>query len=169
MGELKRVGELEIDEDLEYDRGTWRVQRAGWLLMLLLVIGALSGLFGGGGPLTPARVSTSKLRLDYERFARHASLTSLHLEIEPAAFTGHEARVWIDREFLAGHELQFISPEPAGVSTAGDTLWFTFAVRDASRPTRVKFDLLPNRMWLRRGRAGTPTGPALEFSQLVYP
>src|SRR5688500_11374240 len=69
VSEPKRVGAIEVDQDLDHVRSLWRVQRVGWVIMLLLVIGGLLGLFGKG-PLAEHQVQTNGLTLDYDRFAR---------------------------------------------------------------------------------------------------
>lgn len=168
MDGLKRVGDLEIDQDLDHLRTTWRAQRIGWGVMLLLVIGALAGLLGHG-PLAAASVVTEDVRLDYKRFVRHGAVTALRFEVAPGAFTGNEARLWLDREFVEGYEIRSVTPEPDRVSVGGDSLWFTFAVSDPSRPVRINFALQPNAMWLRTGRVGTQSGAPLHFSQFIYP
>jgi len=44
----REAGDLEVAENLAFQRRAWKVQRAGWVAMALLVGAALAGLFGGG-------------------------------------------------------------------------------------------------------------------------
>ena len=165
MAQLNQVGDLEIDQDLSHARSTWRFQRVGWVVMLLIVLAALAGLFGDG-PLAKARVSVPGLQLDFERFARHAATTQLRVQVHP---TQSEARLWISRSFIEGHEIQGITPEPDQMTTAGDSLWLTFPVAQPSREMTITFDLQPIAMWGRQGSIGLEAGPSLEFTQFIYP
>ena len=165
MSDLAEVGDLQVDQDLAHARSTWRFQRFGWGLMALIALAALAGLFGDG-PLAKAQASSPGLQLDYDRFARHGAATELRLQLHP---TQAEARVWVERSFIEGHEIHGITPEPDRMTTAGDSLWLTFTVATPSRPMTILFDLQPIAMWQRHGSIGTEAGPSLEFTQFVYP
>jgi hypothetical protein len=47
VAELKRVSDLEVNEELEFQRRDWMAQRVGWTVMALVVVVALLGLLGG--------------------------------------------------------------------------------------------------------------------------
>jgi hypothetical protein len=68
---LQRHGDLEIPEDLPFQRREWVAERVAWAVMALLIAGALLGFFGTG-PLsrTTAGDEAGPLWLEYERFAR---------------------------------------------------------------------------------------------------
>ena len=67
---IVRIGDLEVDEDLPFQRRAWVAQRIGWVLMALFVLAAAVGLLGAG-PLSHARIDVPGLMtLEYERFAR---------------------------------------------------------------------------------------------------
>jgi hypothetical protein len=44
----ERVGDLEVNQDLDFQRHVWWFQRIGLVGMALVVVAALLGLFGGG-------------------------------------------------------------------------------------------------------------------------
>ena len=48
MSKAERAGDLEIVEDLSFQRREWRVQRGGWVVMAVLILLALLGLTGRG-------------------------------------------------------------------------------------------------------------------------
>lgn len=54
-GEVHRVGDLEIEEDLDHQRRCWKLERASWAVMALVLLAAMAGLFGSG-PLSWATV-----------------------------------------------------------------------------------------------------------------
>jgi len=165
MGDLAEVGDLQVDQDLDHARSNWRFQRFGWGLMVLTAIAALSGLFVDG-PLAEAQASSPGLQLDYDRFARHGAATKLRLQLHP---TQSEARVWVERRFIEGHDIQTITPEPDRMVASGDSLWLVFGVATPSQPLTITFDLQPIAMGQRHGSIGTEAGPSVEFTQFIYP
>ena len=65
-----RVDGLQLEEDASFRRRAWAVQRAGWALMALLLLGAILGLLGSG-PLSTATADVPGLmRIEYQRFAQ---------------------------------------------------------------------------------------------------
>jgi hypothetical protein len=45
---VPRVGDLEVDQNLEFEKVFWRAQRIGWGVVALVVLAALLGVFGNG-------------------------------------------------------------------------------------------------------------------------
>lgn len=168
MGEPHRVGLIEVDQDLDHARSLWRVQRVGWAVILLIVIGATLGLFGHG-PLADGQARAEGLTLEYERFARHGAASSLRAEIQPQALRGDTLTLWMTRNYLERAELESILPEPERVVTRGDLVVFTFMIAERSRPTRITFNLRPDEYWSARARAGIDGGGSVVFRQFIYP
>jgi hypothetical protein len=107
--------------------------------------------------------------VEYERIARHGAPAPLTIHLSPAAASAGLARIWIDRRFLDGFDVERILPEPRDVSADGERLVFTFAVGPAASITAIRFDLQANALWLREGAIGSIDGPSVRFSQLVLP
>ncbi len=168
MGEPHPVGLIEVDQDLDHARSLWRVQRVGWMVMFLIVIGAALGLFGHG-PLADGEVRAQGLTLDYDRFARHGATSSLAAEIEPQALRGDTLTLWMTRNYLEGAELESVMPEPVRVVTRDDLVVFTFMTAERSRPTRITFNLRPSEYWSEHGSAGVDGGGSVSFRQFIYP
>ena len=68
---MRRVGDLEVSQDLDHEKKFWLVQRIGWALLFLLWLAGVAGLFGSG-PLSGSTASAPDLRLEYDRFVRGA-------------------------------------------------------------------------------------------------
>ena len=170
MGEPRRVGDLEIDQNLDFQRREWRVQRAGWWTIWLVLVLALGGVFGRG-PLARATLGGigNPLRAEYDRFARHGGESDLRLHVAPAAVTDGVARVWLDREWVEGMDVLDIEPRPERVTVAGDQLRYDFRVGSTSQPSVIRFALQPDAMLRRELRAGLVDGPTLAGTQFVYP
>jgi hypothetical protein len=165
-----RVGDLEIDQDLDFQRRSWSVQRAGWLAIAAAILAGLLGLFGTG-PLsrTFAVDPQSPLWLEYERFGRQMSAATLRLHLGPGASGGGRARVWLDEAYLDAVQIQRITPRPEREETGPGRTYFVFATTASDRPTVVTFHLQPARFGALTGQVGLDDGPPLRFHQWIYP
>jgi hypothetical protein len=170
MSSIQRVGDLEIGQDLEFQRRAWVVQRIGWGVMALLVLAALIGLFGPG-LISSAAIGEQgqPLRVEYNRFVRNQSPTSLTIQIGPGAAREGEARIWLDRTYLESVLVQQITPEPDRVEAGPDRLIYVFTAAQPDQPTAVQFHLQPQQGGLLQGRVGLVDGQPLSFGQFVYP
>jgi hypothetical protein len=167
---IRRVRDLEIDQDLAFERRSQRVERIGtWIMVGILVAAALGVL--GSGPLSHASVRAGEASLDYQRFSRYQSSETLTLHVPPAATPTPEVRVWVDRAYLEGSRLESVLPLPVRVEGAADRLVFVLAVAEPGRPLTVRFALQPERLGPVRGAIGVEGagGPALTFRQVVFP
>jgi hypothetical protein len=166
---VKRVGDLEINEDLGFQRRMWAFQRVGWAVLVLVVMAALFGLLGPGLLSISATVGSEGVALsveEYEQVLRYRKPTTLRLGMGAGA---GEARVWLDRKYLEGFQVQKVTPEPDSVEAGPDRLTYVFDVAELSEPTSVTFDLQPQKTGLLKGRVGLDDGEQLSFSQFVYP
>jgi hypothetical protein len=62
---LGRVNDLEVEQDLDFQQRMWAFERAGWIVMLLVISAALAGFFHHGN--CPSRPWTRKTRTDQIR------------------------------------------------------------------------------------------------------
>lgn len=170
MPQPKRVGSLEIAQDIDFQRKEWRAQRIGWVVMALLVVAALAGLMGNGVlARTTSGAPTDPIRLEYARFDRMQSPSSLQLEIAGEAVAGEQVELLVGREYLQSVQIEKVVPEPEEVRGAADDLVYVFAVDEPGQPLTISFDLRHTGFGAKSGRVGIPGGPAVEFGQLVYP
>lgn len=170
MADLPRVGDLEIDQDLEHEERAWKFRRIGWILMALIVFAGLAGLLGSG-PLSHASAGgpESPLRVEYPRFARFTAPAYLEIHLSPSAAAGREARVWIDRDYLQDMQIEDVVPEPERVESAGDRLVFVMPLAEPGRSTAIELHLQAQRIGSLEGRVGVEGGSSLQFQQLIYP
>ena len=170
MGGMQRIGDLELSQDLDFQRRSWRVQRIGQGLMLLVVLAALLGLLGGG-PLSRATAGAANapLQVDYGRFVRHGGPTQMDIRLQPGAAHGGSARVWLDRAYVDGIEIERIEPEPTCVEAGHDRISYVFTMNPPDQPATVTFSIMPDQMGLRTVRVGLDGGNTLTFRQMVYP
>jgi hypothetical protein len=170
MSKVPRVGDLQIDQDLDFQRREWTAQRIGWAAMGLVALAGLAGVFGHG-PVAraEARNADGSLRLQYERFARKRAEGTLQLRLGSGVAVADTVRVWIDRPTIEALGIQQITPEPAGVDAGADQYVYSFTVADGAAPATILFDIEPDEPGWHRGRIGVAGREALSFGQFVYP
>lgn len=171
MAKPQKVGSIEISEDMPFQERSWRVQRFGWAIMVLITLAALAGVFGGG-PLAYASVGTtaSGLNVQYEKFTRLRAESELAARISPdAAGADSTVRLWIDRLWLDGFEVKSITPEPEKTELISDQVVYTFRLTPGSAPGQVRLSLEGRTLGISQGRVGLDGGPTYKFTQVIYP
>jgi hypothetical protein len=168
MTATEPVGDLERDRDLRFQRREWAVQRAGWLVMLAIVLAALSGLFGNG-PLSTATAEVAPLQLQYTRFERRHAPTELKVSVASSAVSQDQVEVWVSSDYLDRIEITSIVPEPEEVSETDDRVIYRFNIDEQTPAPRILIALEHDDPGLTTGRIGIVDGPELAFWQLVYP
>jgi hypothetical protein len=142
-----------------------------WALLTLLLLAALSGLFGSGY-LSHARAGDTgaPLWLEYPRFAHtYAAVDTLVFHVAPQAANNGTVRLWLARDYLERVEVRRIEPEPDAVEAAGDHYTYVFRASDLRAPTSIIFHVEPDSFGPVRGSAGLEGGAAFDFTQFVYP
>ena len=170
MSDIHRVGDLEISQDLNFQRRSWVVQRVAWVMLALLILAALLGLFGSG-PLSRAMAGRQDgpLRAEYHRFWRFKSPMSLRLHIGPQAARSGQARVWLSRSYLEAMSVQHVTPQPQRVEVGPDRLTYVFTLSQPERPTAVTFNIEPEMPGSVPGQAGLENGAVVSFRHFIYP
>ncbi|MCK9519893.1 MAG: hypothetical protein M0R74_12850 [Dehalococcoidia bacterium] len=94
---------LEIDEDFDFQRRSWVVQRVLWTAGAVVLLAALLGFFGRG-VLSSTESSTTEddVVVSYQRFARLQTPTQIEVTVRVG---GDKVEVWIARNYRRG-ELQ---------------------------------------------------------------
>lgn len=166
-----RTGELEVDEDLAFQRREWVAQRIVWGLMALFVLAAAVGLLGSG-PLSHARIDVPALMaVEYERFARFETSETLAVRLEPAATADETVRLSLNRDFLDSAKIETVLPPPARVEAMAGRLVYVFAVAERRVPLTVTFTFDPQKVGVHEGTVALESGETrrVTFRQLVYP
>jgi hypothetical protein len=163
------TGSPAVGEDITFQQREWTVQRLAWIVMTILVVAALLGLAGGGGPAMSAteRTADGALQLHYARVERLQASTQLELDL--ATGSRDQLTVWIGSEFLSGTEIESIRPEPLETRSGADRQIFVFAVADGAGEIQVSFQYRHQDFGLLSGQAGILDGQELAFRQFVVP
>jgi hypothetical protein len=166
---------LEVDEDLPFQRTMWRIERVGWGLFAVIVLGAVAGLFGEG-PMSQATLQTSDpakpghtVRLEYERFLRSHSDSRLDLSLPspPDARDAALLSVWFSGEYLSAVDMGRISPGPVYEELDAGGVRYYFRLHDG--PQQLIFRFRPQRAGSLSGSLRVNDGPATDFHQTIYP
>lgn len=158
-----RPADIDLDNDPAFQRMFWQVERIGWTLMGLAVLGALLGFFGDG-PLSTKTVEAEQLTVETQRFLRLESPFDLRAEIVPQEDV---TAVWLDQVLLKHVRLENVVPEPVQTLTASGRVLYVFPASDDA--LRVTFRLVPQRAGALRGAIGLSPGPSVPLSSFVYP
>ncbi|MBL0968407.1 MAG: hypothetical protein IBJ02_04785 [Brevundimonas sp.] len=73
--------DLELGEDTGFQRRFWRIQRIAWAGFALVIVAALLGLTGAGGPLSRSVVRTPDGLIDSPRISRWSAAEELRFEL----------------------------------------------------------------------------------------
>lgn len=168
--DLKRIGDIDINQDLDFQRKCWTVQRIGWIVMALLVLTALLGVFGHG-PFSHTFVQDPSIPLavEYERFGRYQSPLALHLHLGPGASGDGQIRLWLSQDFLRAVQIQNFMPKPDGaeISPTGTIYLFRLAQPGQGGDVIVHFEA--QTIGALSGKIGLSDARSIAFTQWIYP
>jgi hypothetical protein len=170
MAKKSHSGDLELDQDLDFERRSWTVERIAWIIMTLVGLAALAGLLGPG-PLSKTTIGEQggPLRLEYSRFGRFKAPLTLRVHVGPNAGQQGSMRVWLSREYIEGVQIEQVSPQPGQVEAGPEQLTYVFPRSEPQRSTAITFALKTGQIGRQRGCVGLTNGPTLCFRQFIYP
>jgi hypothetical protein len=163
-------GDLEISEDLEFQRRSWAWEHAGQWVVAAFVVAAMCGLFGGG-PVS--RTTTTGegglLQVEYPRFVRNQSDYQLKIQVESAAVREGKIHLWIDTALADALHIEAVSPEPETVDLGDERMLYQFRVGAAERLAPIVLRAKGDAMGLERGRIGLLEGEAVLLQSFFFP
>ena len=167
---LRRIGSLEINQDLELERRFTIIQRIGWIAIALGVFAGLLGLLGPG-PLNDriAGRQGSALWVEYPRFGRFQAPVRLRVYVHQAARATQTVDVWLNRDYLQDLQLKQMVPEPIRTALGPDRVIFSFALSEGTQDASFDFTFEPEEIGSFHGIVGIEGGPQVELNQFIYP
>ncbi len=161
--------DLGFQQDLAFQFRCWRLQRVGWVLLTLVLCGALIGLFGHG-MLADATIhdASGRVRVDYERFLRYDRLTRITLSISGLPRTSDTIRVQFHDRYLQDVTLQNIVPTPAKTTRIADGIALEFFV-NSDDPAILQFSASFQTIGPVTGLIRIGDHEWVRFTQYVYP
>lgn len=157
---------LQIDEDLAFQRRSWRWQRAGWLGFVALIVAGLLGVFGAG-PLSRAESSGAGLRIEYDRFARTQAPTSLVIHIDGGAARAGAVRLVLGGDYIHAAQIQSTTLPVLGITGGGIVLGAD--LMDSAERLIVAVHLTFLRPGAMKAQIGLLGQRAADLTFLVYP
>jgi hypothetical protein len=111
---ITRIGDLDINQDLDVQARMWKIQRIGWVVMGLILLAALIGLFGSG-PISRATEGeeNSGFMVQFERFGRSRGPSELRFLVRPDR--DGRLSVWISDAYLSRLTVHQMVPWPDGM------------------------------------------------------
>jgi hypothetical protein len=168
---VKNSDSLEIDQDLAFQRRSWKVQRIVWVLMFLLIVAALLGLLGGSGAFSTTTVGheSGPFRIQYQRFGRFETSSLLRVILTEGNSAEGQVEITVNQEYLDSFEISQVTPPPEIVMAGQQYLTYLFRLRDSQARGALVFCLKPNRIGLLHGEIGLDQFQRIQFTQLIYP
>jgi hypothetical protein len=156
-----------IEEDMQFQRRSWLVERIGWSLLAMLLAAGLTGIFFHG-PLsrTTARDASESVAVEYERFAHKTALT--HFIIRVSAPLPDHVLVRLGPSFANMHDIESVEPRPIRSSGGSYGLELLFA-RSAAGDIAAYIAARPKRFGLMSLHVEVEGRGALNIPQFVYP
>jgi hypothetical protein len=134
--------EIEVGENLDFQRKWWRFENVVWILFTLIIVLDLAGLFGRG-PIAKAerRSADGTIDVKYERIERTDSPSILSIEFGPSAIQDGKIHLYVSESLVRGLGTQRVVPAPVETQIGNGGLTYTFP---ASRvPASVDLALEP--------------------------
>ena len=161
---------IQVDEDMVWQRRTWVVQRLGWCAMGVLVLTALTGVFGYGSlSWQQASDPAGLVRVEYERFQRQGSEFSLRVDIATQATTEDAVPLRVSGTFLDAVEVKGIVPEPREARSHGGDVEYIFPMAQSGQPATIRFALKLRKVGCHSAEIGLGGREPARFTQFVYP
>ena len=166
---MKRIGDIELDQDIAFQRKQWRFERVGWGLVALLIVLAAAGLFGTG-PLSSATAGSDAegLTVEYQRFVRRQGQVELVIGIDARHASNGQVELRIAGDYLASVRVQEVSPQPVEVRADGANQVYVFAVAEGAASIEVTIGGAPQEIGRFAGEVGAGD-VSVSFSQFSYP
>ena len=171
MASQQGASDLLGEQDLDFQRREWAIQRAAWLVFLAIVLAAVLRLFGSDGLVSDAAAGEKDgpLFVEYQRFERYHAPTELTVQIGPGVAREGAVRLWLDSGYAQSPEIDSVLPEPEAVEVGSERVTYVFQVSTPDEPTTIALQVRHSQFARQRGRLGIEGGPELSFTQFDYP
>jgi hypothetical protein len=160
--------EVELGEDLSFQRRWWRFERGAWSVIVLLLLCDVAGLFGRG-PLANATRSSAdgSLMVRYERIERARTPSLIKLELGPEALQSGVAQLFVSNSMVGDLGAERVIPQPERTTIGHNGLIYSFPAQ--STPASVMIELRPRHIGVSRVDVGVPGHDSVHMSVFVFP
>lgn len=155
-----------ISDDIDFQRKSWRFERIGWFVLIIIMLLTLLGLFSKG-PLSTRHISSVEgaLHVEYQRFQRHGAHSRLIITAQVAPSS--TAYVQFSPQLLKAFTLEEIHPAPQNSSTQQGGLLLESRA-DPQGAVTLYLSLRPEGLGNFQ-QSVRLNGQTVRFSQFIYP
>lgn len=126
-----------VDELYEFEQKEIKVRKFIWILLVLLWVSGSVGLFGKGW-LSGTKIEGNGYELEYERFLRDETSTSIIIFLEESSADTIE--ISFGKKYVKKIRFQEITPKPANIEASENRVIYSFP---ASENTMIIYHLIP--------------------------
>jgi hypothetical protein len=160
--------EIEVGEDLEFQRKWWRFENVAWILFSLIIVLDLAGLFGRG-PIAKAelRAGDGTIDVNYERIGRTESPSIITIDFGPSAIHDGKIKLYISESLVKGLGTQRIVPAPTETTVGEGGLTYTFPA--SKPPAAIDLALQPSGPGIYHFTIGVENAKPIQAKVFVVP
>ncbi len=156
--------EITIDEHLNAQKTGFKLQTAGLIAILAIVLLAALGFFGDG-VLSSRTIQTNQLSVAYQGFYRYDARTSVDLLINES--DDSMLTVSIPAKYLAEFRLESVVPRPNETKSRNGMVHFVFSATSGSR---VVFYISPEKEAIGLSESlWHVNGKPVRIKQFIFP
>jgi hypothetical protein len=130
---------LQLEEPREFQKRFWIAERIAWIIFALIIMLALLGFTGAGGPFSRTSVEIAGASLDYPRVSRWQTSDELRVTLPPG---NEERRLTFAPAFYESFQVEGIEPQPESQISTAKGIEMTFAA-DADAPALIVIYVRP--------------------------
>ena len=155
---------LDIDEDLNFQKREWALQRVGIAALFLCVAAALLGLTGMGGPLSHGEAGerNGPVFVEFDRVVRRGARSTIRLHLRG---TPGEVRVFVSAAYVEHVRIESVTPTPELASV--EPARHVYVIRLASNDAIVTMHVAHDSYGRLEAEVGVADGPSVRFTQLA--
>lgn len=169
MTKLKKIGKLQLEQDLAFQHKFWRIERTAWGVFLLLLVLVALGFAGGTGPFNQAKASNDQIQVRYQPFVRQSANTDIYILIRDVRTD--TAQLFLQRDFIDKYQIESITPQPSDEKSSTQFIVYEFGVAESTDDVKVSFLLksAPRVIGNIDGGIGLAEDDLIKIDQWVYP
>lgn len=159
----RKARDLDLDEDLAFQKKEWLAQRVGIGILFALVVGAALGLTGMGGPLSHGEAGQRQdpVFVEFDRVVRRGATATIRLHLRGAP---GETRFWVSAPYLEQVRVENVVPPPRHLAV--DEKRHVYTIQSESSEVTIRLDVEHQTIGRMDATIGLVDGPSVHFTQL---
>jgi hypothetical protein len=159
---------IQIDDDLDTQKKSWKFEKAGKIVLWVIIALSITGIFGSG-PLSLDSVKSEDLELKYAFFERQKNSTELSIVLGKKYTSVDTINISINEDFVKKIRIEAISPIPVKSDIIQGFIRFFFKSNVLVNNTTVTIHLKYYEPGYYQNTIRINDDGIAGFKQLVYP